>query len=162
MRRQGRGFGPCRPLLVVIGAALLLTPWFITSDADAATSWSVGLAASSKGEAQAQALPAAPTGVSAACADPTTSKTITITWSAVTHASAYAVYKATSTTSTPGSYSSVETGLTTTSWTTGTLTAGDNYWFKVVADIGTNWASAQSSATAESTINSSNPYCVQP
>ena len=37
-----------------------------------------------------------------------------------------------------------------------------NYWFEVTAVVGSNWASAKSSATGESTINNSSPYCVQP
>jgi len=127
----------------------------------AATSWVVQLAAGSKGEGQAQVLPAAPTGVTATCNAPTTSKVIKATWNAVTHATNYAVFQATSTTSTPGTYTKITT-VTTTSWTSGTLTTGTNYWYKVVTDIGTNWTSAQSTATGESTINSATPFCVQP
>ena len=153
----------CRdPLAVLGGAALaLLLTWPAPPAAWAASTWTVQLAASSSGEAQSQALPAAPSGVAAACAAPTTSKTIKVTWSAVTHATNYAIYQATSTTSTPGTYTKVTT-VTTLSYTTAALTAGTNYWYKVVTDIGTNWASAQSSATGESTINSANPFCVQP
>jgi len=152
---------PRRPLLVVLAGALLVSS-AAAHGAWGATTWAVHAAAASAGEAQAQALPAAPASPNATCAAPTTSKTVTLTWAAVPDASAYAVYEATSTTSTPGSYSSAKTGLTATSWTTGTLSAAKNYWFEVVADIGTNWVSAFSAATAESTINSANPYCVQP
>ena len=35
----------------------------------------------------------------------------------------------------------------------GALTTG-NYWYEVVANIGTNWASAKSAATAQRTITS--------
>ena len=129
---------PRRPLLVVLAGALLVSS-AAAHGAWGATTWAVHAAAA-----------------------PTTSKTVTLTWAAVPDASAYAVYEATSTTSTPGSYSSAKTGLTATSWTTGTLSAAKNYWFEVVADIGTNWVSAFSAATAESTVNSANPYCVQP
>ena len=118
------------------------------------------LAASSKGEAHAQALPSAPTGVSAACAAPTTSKTIKVSWSAVTHATNYSVYD--STTSATGTYSLVASGVATTSWTSGTLITGTHYWFEVTVTVGSNWASAKSSATAQSTINGANPFCTQP
>jgi hypothetical protein len=125
-----------------------------------ATTWKITLATGSKGETHAQALPAAPTAVTAACAAPTTAKTITVTWTAVIHATAYAIWQ--STTSANGTESSVATGVTGTTWTSSALTAGTNYWFKVVADVGSNWASANSSASAESTINSSAPFCQQP
>jgi len=152
-----------RPLVLVLtaGAAVALSWSGLAPAAWAASSWTVQPAASSSGQAQAQALPAAPSGVAAACNAPSTSKVIKVTWSAVAHATNYALYQATSTTSTPGAYTKVTT-LTTTSWTSGTLTAGTNYWYEVVTDIGTNWASAASTATGESTINSANPYCVQP
>jgi len=88
---------------------------------------------------------------------PTTSKTIKVTWSATTHATSYSVYE--STTTVTGTYNLVASGVATNSWTSGTLTTG-NYWFEVVALIGTNWTSTKSSATGESTINSSN--CIQP
>ena len=126
----------------------------------AATNWLVGSAAGTHGEGQATVLPAAPASPAASCVAPTTSKTIKVTWSAVTHATTYSVYEAT--TSSSGTYTSVATGVSTTSWTSGTLTAGTNYWFEVLAVVGTNWSSSKSSATGESTINSSNPFCIQP
>jgi hypothetical protein len=98
--------------------------------------------------------------VSAACAAPSTAKTIKVTWSAVTHATVYAIWQ--STTTATGTYSSVATGVSGTSWTSCTLTAATNYWYEVVADVGTNWAGPKSSASGESTINASNPFCVQP
>ena len=130
------------------------------SAAWAAGNWVVHLAAGSKGEAHAQTLPSAPTGVSAACAAPTTSKTIKVTWSAVTHATTYSVYD--STTTATGTYTLVASGVATTSWTSGTLTTGTHYWFEVVTNVGSNWTSAKSAASAESTINGSNPFCIQP
>jgi hypothetical protein len=126
----------------------------------AATTWVVHLAAGSSGEGHTRALPSAPTGVSAACNAPTTSNTIKVTWSAVTHATTYSVYD--STTSATGTYTLVASGVTTTSWTSSALTASTNYWFEVVVKVGTNWASVKSSATGESTINASSPFCVQP
>jgi hypothetical protein len=44
-------------------------------------------------------------------------------------------------------------GISATTWTSGTLSAG-NYWFKVVAQAGTTWAGARSGATAQRTIAS--------
>jgi hypothetical protein len=78
----------------------------------------------------------------------------------VTHTTTYVVYD--STTSANGTYSLLASGVTTSSWTSSTLTASTNYWFEVVATIGSNWSSSKSSATSASTINSSNPFCVQP
>jgi hypothetical protein len=49
--------------------------------------------------------------------------------------------------------------VTTTTWTSGTLTTG-NYYFKVAAYVGSKWLGAQSAATAESTIATNS--CVQP
>ncbi len=161
-----------RPRLVVfVGAAVALSCLALAStlalalalalaqSASAATNWVVQLTAGSSGHAQAQALPVAPGSVTATCNAPTTSKVVKVTWGAVTHATNYSVYQATSTTSTPGTYTKVTT-VTTTSWTSGTLTAGTNYWFKVATTIGTNWAGAQSAATAERSINAANPFCV--
>ena len=128
--------------------------------ADAASSWVAHVAAGSKGESRASVLPAAPTGIAASCAAPTTSETIKVTWNAVTHATTYSVYD--STTTVGGTYSLVASGVSTTSWTSGTLTSGTNYWFEVVAVVGSHWASVKSSASVESTINSTNPFCVQP
>lgn len=131
-----------------------------TGAAWAATNWTVPLRTASSGESHSQTVPSAPSGVTAACAAPTTAKTIKVSWSAVTHATAYTVYD--STTSSTGTYTSIATGVTGTSWTSGTLTAGTNYWFEVTASVGSNWASAKSTATGESTINSISPFCVQP
>jgi hypothetical protein len=141
---------PALALLPVVAAA--------GGPAAAATSWSVTLHSSSAGEGHAQALPAAPASPSAACTS-SGGKTITVSWSAVTHAATYSVYD--STTSATGTFSLVASGVTTTSWTSGALATG-NYWFEVTATIGTNWAGARSSATGESTIGSTAPHCSQP
>lgn len=131
-----------------------------TGAAWAATNWIVTLHTASSGEGRSQASPSAPTGVAAACNAPTTAKTIKVTWTAVVHATTYTIYD--STTSATGTYSAIATGVTTTSWTSSTLTSGTNYWFEVTASIGSNWTSAKSSASGESTINSLSPFCVQP
>jgi len=153
--------GRRRTLLVAAPIALVaLLLGTSTGAVWAATNWTVTLHTASSGEAHSQTVPTAPTGVTAACAAPTTAKTIKASWSAVTHATTYTVYN--STTSATGTYSSIATGVTTTSWTSGTLTAGTHYWFEVTASVGSNWTSAKSSATAESTINSVTPFCTQP
>ena len=143
-------------LLLVAGPCILLGD----PVADAASNWAVHPAAGSKGESQATVLPAAPTGTAASCAAATTSKTIKVTWNAVTHATTYSVYD--STTTVGGAYSLIASGVAATSWTSAALTSGTNYWFEVVAVVGNNWASTKSSASAESTINGTNPFCVQP
>jgi hypothetical protein len=147
-------------LLALLALSVAIFTCGIGNVASAASNWLVHSAAVSAGEGHAQALPAAPAGVTAACAAPTTAKTIKVSWSAVTHATAYAVYD--STTSATGTYSLVASGVTTTSWTSSALTSTTNYWFEVATNVGSNWTSAKSSATAESTINGSNPFCVQP
>jgi hypothetical protein len=141
---------------------LVAGPFILLSDpvADAASNWVVHVAAGSKGESQASVLPVAPTGIAASCAAPTTSKTIKVTWTGVAHATTYSIYD--STTTAGGTYSLIASGVSGTSWTSGALTSGTNYWFEVVAVVGSNWASVKSSASAESTINSTNPFCIQP
>ncbi len=74
-----------------------------------------------------------------------------ISWSTVTHASNYTVDQ--STTSATTGYTAAATGVTGSSWTSGTLSA-TTYWFEVVALAGTNWVSPNSSATASRTISS--------
>jgi cellulose 1,4-beta-cellobiosidase len=150
---DGNTVGQIRRLVdVVVVVGMLLgvagTAW--------ATNWIPLLKSGSAGEARATGAPAAPTGAIAACTS-ASAKTIKVSWSSVTHATTYTVYEAT--TSASGTYTSVASGVTTTSWTSGTLAAA-NYWFEVAAYIGTNWLGTKSSATGESTISSSG--CVQP
>ena len=149
-----------RPLaLLALTVAIFL--FGTVNVASAASNWLVHSAAvTHAGESHAQALPSAPAGATASCAAPTTAKTIKVSWSAVTHATTYAVYD--STTTANGTYSLIASGVTTTSWTSSALTSTTNYWFEVATNVGSNWTSAKSSATAESTINSANPFCVQP
>ena len=150
-----------RPLVLALTCAALtiLLPWTMTG-AWAARNWVVHAAAATSGEAHAQALPSAPTGVSDSCPAPTTSKTIKVTWTAVTHATSYTVYD--STTSATGTYTQVATGVATNSWTSGTLVAGTHYWFEVTVTVGSNWTNSKSAATVQSTINAANPFCTQP
>jgi hypothetical protein len=147
-----------RGALLVVAATTCALGILATSEtAWAATKWIAHVATTNSGEAHAQALPAAPAGATATCAAPTTAKTVTVAWSAVTHATAYAVYE--STTTATGTYTVAASGVAATTWTSGTLTAGTHYWFEVLADVGTNWAGAKSAATSQRTINSSNPFC---
>ncbi|MGO9581428.1 MAG: hypothetical protein ACLP36_01325 [Acidimicrobiales bacterium] len=146
-----------RPL-APLSAAVLVTAMLLSAVPASASSWTVALRAASAGEAQTQAAPAAPTGVSDACVSSSVREVI-VTWNAVTDASSYSIFK--STTTSAGSYSSTATGVTGTSWTSGTLAAG-NVYFKVEAYVGTKWVSAESAATGETTLSTSNPECTQP
>ncbi len=136
-------------LTFALAVLALLGALAIAPAVDAATNWLVHVASSSAGEAQAQALPVAPTGVTATCSVPPVNKTVKVAFGAVTHATTYSIYDAT--TSATGSYTLLASGVTATPWTSGTLTSG-HYWFKVAAVFGTNWTGTQSAASAERTI----------
>lgn len=114
-----------------------------------ASSWTVGVHAGSLGEAVSQALPAAPTGVAAACTSGL-GDTVKVTWVAVPHATSYSVYEATA--AATGPYSQVASGITATTWTSPGLASG-HYWFEVTAYVGTNWQSPNSLASGETTIS---------
>ena len=147
-------------LLVVLVVGSSLSVACASGAAWATTNWVVQLAAGSTGEAQAEALPAAPAGPAASCNAPLISTAINVTWSAVTHATTYSVYD--STTSATGTYSLIASGVATTSWTSATLTSGTRYWFEVVANVGSNWSSVKSAATGSSLINLLPSFCTQP
>jgi hypothetical protein len=137
-----------RKVQLTTGAALaVLAAW---PAAASAAGWSLSIAGGSKGQGRGGALPGAPTGVAAVCASASLQK-VTVSWTAPAHATSYAVYD--STTTSTGTYTALVTGITATTWASGTLSAG-NYWFKVVAQTGTNWASARSAASAQRTIAS--------
>ena len=102
------------------------------------TNWIVHVATTGSGEAKAQSLPAAPMPTSS-CAAPASSKKVTVTWAAVAHATGYAIYQ--SNTTANGTYT-LQTTVTVLTWTSAALATG-NYWYEVVTNIGTNWASAQ-------------------
>jgi hypothetical protein len=114
-----------------------------------ASTWTVTLHASSKAEAQAQAAPAAPAGVTATCVSPASKKEVSVTWGAVTHASEFEVLQSFNS----GTYAAATT-LTGTAWTSSALSTG-TYKYEVETQIGTNWASTPSSASATRTISSS-------
>jgi hypothetical protein len=142
--------------LVVAGSCILLSD----PVADAASNWMIHVAASSQGRAKLRSSLSRPTSVASTCAAPTTSKTIKVTWTAVTRATNYSVYYAT--TSASGTCTLTASGVATTSWTSGALTTETNCWYEVTVIIGTHWTSVKSSASGESTINGTNPFCVHP
>jgi hypothetical protein len=140
----------CRgALLVAVGFLSAVSLLVSSGTAFATANWTVHVAASNSGEARAQALPATPSPTSA-CASPATGRKVTVTWTAITHATNYGVYQ--STTSATGTYT-LQATVTVATWTSAALAAG-HYWYEVVATIGTNWASAKSAATAERTTTS--------
>ncbi len=141
----------CRSaLLVAVGILTALSLLASSGSAWGTPNWIVHVATTGSGEAKAQALPAAPTPTSS-CAAPATGKKVTVAWAAVTHATGYAIYQ--SNTTATGTYT-LQTTVTALTWTSAALATG-NYWYEVVTDIGTNWASAKSAATAQRTISSS-------
>lgn len=114
----------------------------------AAGNWTVHVATVNAGEAKATTLPTAPT-ATASCATPTSGKKVTVTWTAVTHATTYGVYQS----GTVNGTHIQQTSVSTTTWTSAALAAG-NYFYEVIANVGSNWASAKSAATAQRTITS--------
>jgi hypothetical protein len=139
-----------RALLVVVGILTACSLTLSSGTAWATANWTIGLKTGGSGEARAQALPAAPVATSA-CATPASSKKVSVTWAAIIHATGYAVYQ--SNTTATGTYA-LQTTVTNTTWTSVALATG-SYWYEVVTDIGTNWASAKSAATTQRTISSS-------
>jgi len=141
----------CRSaLLVVVGFLTAFSLLISSGTAWATANWTVHVATVNSGESKAQALPAAPVATSA-CATPASGKKVTVSWAAITHATGYAIYQ--SNTTATGTYT-LQTTVTVTTWTSAALATG-NYWYEVVTNIGTNWASAKSAATAQRTISSS-------
>lgn len=125
-----------------------------------AASWPISLNGSSTAQAESDTPPPAPATVTATCSS-STSNTIVVAWTGIAHASTYSVYEATSAAS--GPYTLVASGVVPTSWTSGGLSSG-NYWFESTASEGSNWQSATSGATVESTVTKqgNNRTCAQP
>ena len=121
-------------------AVALTIGLFIAGTPASASTWTVTLHAGSSAEVKALASPSTPTGVTATCTA-STAKTVTVVWGAIIHATTYSIYD--STTSSTGTYSVLASGVTGTSWTSGTLAVGNYTWFEVAALIGTNWVSAR-------------------
>ena len=123
-----------------------------------ASNWLNHLAAASKGQARAQTVPTAPTGMTASCPVPTTA-VIKLAWTAVKHATTYSVYQ--STTSATSGFVEVKAGLTTPTWTTAILSAA-MYWYKATVIFGNNWASLQSTVANRATIHTTGTICKMP
>jgi hypothetical protein len=109
--------------------------------------WTVALNAGSTAEGQSPAKPPAPATPTAACS---TGTKVTVSWTALTGAKNYTVYDGPSAT---GPWTSLST-VTTTSFTTASLTPAGTYYFAVVMTTNdANWpSSAQSTASAPRTI----------
>jgi hypothetical protein len=134
-----------RRTVVIVAVTLVAT----TTRMAWAGTWTVGLSTGSKG--QAHSLPvASPTGVTSSCPAPTTSRTVRVSWTAISHAT-FSVYV--STTSATSGYSLTASGVTGSNWTSGTLTSG-TYWFEVATVYSTAWTSARSAAAASRVISS--------
>jgi hypothetical protein len=147
-----------KPLAPLSAGVLVMTLLFSIVPASATPSWAILLHTSSTAEAHAQTAPSPPSGATAACVS-SSQREIKVSWTAVTHATNYTVYE--STTSASSGYSSAATGVTSATWTSANLAAG-NYWFEVATHVGTTWVSANSSATSESTTKTSGTECTQP
>lgn len=137
-----------RALAAALCGALSAAGWLATSGPATASAWTVGVAAGGNASGASDTGPAPPSSISSKCVS-SSSNTVQITWSTVQHAATYTVYQAT--TSATGTYTAVKTGLTVTSWTTGSLARG-SYWFKVTAVVGASWPSSQSVATPQRSI----------
>jgi len=130
--------------IVFVGIVVVTAPQAVSA---AASGWTVGSAAGSTSLVQADALPGAPGGVTATCSLLTPD--ITVTWSAVPHATSYTVYQ--STTAAGGPYSVAASGVTGNSWSSSGLALA-TFWYEVSATVGTNWEGARSAPTAGNTI----------
>jgi hypothetical protein len=139
MRRTTMSVLSALTAIFLIGVAAPQLAW--------ASAWFVSVTAGSRGQSTAQPAPAAPATPTATCVS-SVGNTVSVTWTAVAHATSYTVLQATASAS--GPYTVAAT-LSPTSWTSGAL-AGGNYWFQVKATIGTNWTSPASTATTQRTI----------
>jgi hypothetical protein len=110
----------------------------------AATLWIAPLNAATTFQGQSTSV-SPPSGVSGTC----NGKTVIVSWTAPAHSTSYSVYKSTTTIS--GTYTSIASGVTATTFTTANLGNSQN-WFKVSTLLGSNWKSAQSVPTARFTI----------
>jgi len=136
-------------LAAALCGALVAIGWLATPGPATASTWTVGVTGGGNASSASDAAPDAPSSVISTCVS-SSSNTVRISWSTVQHATAYSVYQATS--SATGTYTVVKTGVTSTSWTTGSLGKG-SYWFKVAAVVGANWSGPQSAATAQRVIS---------
>jgi hypothetical protein len=141
----GSRFSRRVPLAVAIALAVVLARTLV----GASTHWQPTLKTGMTAESKATAKPAAPGSVTASCYSSSRQK-VTVSWSAVTHATSYTVWE--------NSTSSATASVTTTSWTSATLSA-TTYRFKVSANFGTKWKGTKSGYTSTITISTSTPKC---
>lgn len=115
--------------------------------AAAATNWAVARSGALGGMGRADPLPAAPTGIGAACVS-LVGWTIKVTWNAVPHATAYTVYR-----STGGSFTQYATvDGSTTSYSDANFSVLTSYRYTVAATVGANWAGPQSAPSPSHSI----------
>jgi len=146
-QQPGRLPAPGRLLLAV---TTLVTVASAGTAADAATTWTVHVAAASAGQARGGTL-AAPTGVGAVCA--TNKVPVVVTWNAVANATGYTVSEATAP---AGPYTSLATGVTGTAASVTPSPAG-TYYLAVTATR-SNW-SGPTSPTASTRTTYGNGNC---
>jgi hypothetical protein len=142
-------------LHAAVASLAVATGLGLAGDPATASTWAMPLHSGSRAEAKAQPVPAAPSGIAAACVS-SSSQQVNVTWSSVAHATSYTVYD--SVTSATTGFSVVATGVAGTTWTNATLSA-NKYWFEVLVVVGTNWKSANSTASSPRTTSSSAPNC---
>ena len=106
-----------------------------------ATNWTVGATVTKGGQAASSTFVLAPTGVTDTCPAFVGTK-INVAWTASVGATGYKIYV--STTSSSAGFSLVASGVTGTSWTSGSL-PNATYWYSVSATYG---SSGETAATA--------------
>lgn len=136
---------------VVVVLILLVLVVFWSAPGVAVTKWTVTLKTGSTGEAKSSF--SAPIGVTGTCVSPS-QKIISVTWTALAHATSYTVYD--STTSSSTGFVVVASSVSGISWTSGSLGAG-TYWFQVSAHV-SNWTSANSASSSQRVITNG-PGC---
>jgi hypothetical protein len=137
-------------LLVVVAIATAWALFGSAGTAFGATTWTVKVATVNSGQAQSVAL-TAPTPTSTCTAPVATAKKVTVTWTAIAHASNYGVYQST----TVGGIYTLQATVTTATWTTPSALANGTYFYEVVVNFSTTWASPKSAATVKRTIANS-------
>jgi hypothetical protein len=123
----------------------------VAGPARAATNWTVARAGAGGGTGQAEPLPAAPGGVDAACVS-LVGWTIKVSWNSVPHASAYTIYRST-TSGTSGFSAYTTVGGGTTSYSDSNFSVLTSYWYRVTATVGTNWTGPQSASSPRRSIS---------
>lgn len=131
---------------VVLGFGLLAAAQTVDASTAHGSTWVVPVNTGSNGRAAALGVPSAPA-ATATCS--LVSLQITVSWTAVAHASKYDVYV--SSTGIGGAYSIAAAGVVGTLWVSPILLLG-TYFYKVTATVGSTWTTALSAPTAGHTI----------